>query len=105
MKAKDLYREILRVCKSSAPKNQEQEYRFWLAYHGKNLISLSKEKESTQMIEKGLQDLEFIKRTWKLVEEKGIQPKNPRYKFPISGYHGWLPGIATRKWIEGLSKR
>jgi hypothetical protein len=103
MKSKDLYRKVLRVCRNDAPKGQEQEYRFWLAYHAKNLMLLNRQVQNPEYwIEKGNKELESIRNVWKIVEKEGIVRRNPRYKFSES--KGWLPGMATSAWIKSITK-
>lgn len=104
MKARELYRKILKTARSKAPMHERQQNRLWLSYHAKELIKHNK-SSSKDMFDKALFNLYLIEKYWNNSARSGVfERKERKYKVDDNTYKGWLPGFATRKWLKNLQK-
>lgn len=96
MKAKDVYRFGLRIAKLYAP-NDEQAYKLWLAYNCKQLLLVNKDNRDPELLNRGIESLEIIKSIW---TGKEFDDKSVSYRNDVKGWRGWIPGAATKQWLE-----
>lgn len=107
-----LYRRILRIAKNDAPKSDHQPWRLWLCYNAKNLIHLYKDESDPEVIQtlikNGYHDVKVIRKLWQTpLMHKKLDHRKYSYRVPlhITGYNSWIPGFATKHWLNNSQER